>query len=46
MVIGAASHLLETGDAFYFRADIIHRFENAGTGACVYLAVLDYAPRG
>jgi transcriptional regulator with XRE-family HTH domain len=46
MVVGAASHLLETGDAFYFRADVIHRFENAGPGACVYLAVLDYAPRG
>ena len=46
MVVGAVSHLLEAGDAFYFRADVIHRFENAGTGACVYLAVLDYAPRG
>lgn len=46
MVVGATSHLLEAGDAFYFRADVIHRFENAGPGACVYLAVLDYAPRG
>lgn len=46
MVVGATSHLLETGDAFYFRADVIHRFENAGPGECVYLAVLDYAPRG
>lgn len=46
MVVGAMSHRLEVGDAFYFRADILHRFENAGTEACVYLAVLDYAPRG
>lgn len=46
MVVGATSHLLATGDAFYFRADVIHRFENAGPEACVYLAVLDYAPRG
>ncbi|MEZ4563963.1 MAG: XRE family transcriptional regulator [Thermomicrobiales bacterium] len=46
MVIGAASHLLAVGDAFYFRADVIHRFENAGAGECIYLAVLDYAPRG
>ena len=46
MVVGAMSHRLEAGDAFYFRADILHRFENAGAEACVYLAVLDYAPRG
>ena len=30
MVVGATAHLLEVGDAFYFRADVIHRFENAG----------------
>ena len=46
VVVGAEPHLLETGDAFYFRADVIHRFENAGPEACSYLAVLDYAPRG
>jgi quercetin dioxygenase-like cupin family protein len=44
--VGAASHLLGEGDAFYFRADVIHRFENAGPDTCIYLAVLDYAPRG
>ena len=46
MVVGAMAYLLDTGDAFYFRADVIHRFENAGGDACIYLAVLDYAPRG
>ena len=46
VVVGVEPHLLETGDAFYFRADVLHRFENAGPGACSYLAVLDYAPRG
>lgn len=46
MVVGASAHLLGVGDAFYFRADVLHRFENAGPGECVYLAVLDYAPRG
>ena len=45
MVVGAVSYLLSVGDAFYFRADILHRFENAGPGPCIYLAVLDYAPR-
>lgn len=46
VVVGAEGHLLEAGDAFYFRADVLHRFENAGAEACSYLAVLDYAPRG
>ncbi len=46
VVVGAEPHLLEAGDAFYFRADVIHRFENAGPDRCSYLAVLDYAPRG
>ena len=46
VVVGAEPHRLETGDAFYFRADVLHRFENAGADSCVYLAVLDYAPRG
>lgn len=46
VVVGATPHLLSVGDAFYFRADVIHRFENASDVACVYLGVLDYAPRG
>ena len=45
LVIGRDAYLVEPGDALYFRADIIHRFENAGPGECRYLAVLDYAPR-
>lgn len=45
MVIGRESRLVEAGDALYFRADVAHRFENAGVGECRYLAVLDYAPR-
>jgi transcriptional regulator with XRE-family HTH domain len=45
LVIGREMHLLEAGDALYFRADVVHRFENAGSGECRYLAVLDYAPR-
>ena len=46
VVVGAEPHLLSTGDAFYFRADVLHRFEHAGPEPCGYLAVLDYAPRG
>jgi quercetin dioxygenase-like cupin family protein len=46
VVIGAEAHLLHAGDAFYFRADAPHRFENAGAEACSYLAVLDYAAIG
>lgn len=46
VVIGAEAHLLHAGDAFYFRADAPHRFENAGAEPCSYLAVLDYAAIG
>ncbi len=46
IVIGAEAHLLQEGDAFYFRADVLHRFENAGPAQCSYIAVLDYAPLG
>jgi transcriptional regulator with XRE-family HTH domain len=46
VVVGAEPYLLDEGDAFYFRADVLHRFENGGAGLCCYLAVLDYAPRG
>jgi len=44
IVVGAESHLLQEGDAFYFRASASHRFENPGSERCSYLAVLDYAP--
>ncbi len=46
VIVGTEPYLLEEGDAFYFRADVLHRFENAGSDPCCYLAVLDYAPRG
>jgi transcriptional regulator with XRE-family HTH domain len=44
VVVGAESHLLREGDAFYFRASVSHRFENTDAGPCSYLAILDYAP--
>jgi transcriptional regulator with XRE-family HTH domain len=46
IVIGSEDHLLDEGDAFYFRASVQHRFENAGPHCCSYLAILDYAPLG
>ena len=44
-VVGAESHVSEDGDACSVRAVVLHRFANAGAEACVYLAVLDYAPQ-
>jgi transcriptional regulator with XRE-family HTH domain len=44
IVVGAESHLLREGDAFYFRASVSHRFENPSHERCSYLAILDYAP--
>ena len=46
IVVGAESHLLREGDAFYFRASVSHRFENPSPERCSYLAILDYAPLG
>jgi transcriptional regulator with XRE-family HTH domain len=43
IVIGPESHVLHAADAIYFRASTSHRFENAGSEQCTYLAVLDYA---
>jgi transcriptional regulator with XRE-family HTH domain len=37
VVIGAEAYLVREGDAFYFRADALHRFENAGSDACARL---------
>lgn len=34
-------YVLEQGDALYFEADIIHRFDNAGAGECSYYLVID-----
>ena len=44
VLVGAEVHLLQEGDAFYFRASVSHRFENASQECCSYLAILDYAP--
>src|SRR5215207_2920339 len=46
VVVGTEPHLLQEGDAFYFRASISHRFENPSHERCSYLAILDYAPLG
>jgi len=39
-------HVLQEGNAFYFRASVSRRFENPGPERCSYLAILDYAPLG
>jgi transcriptional regulator with XRE-family HTH domain len=43
-VLGEEEHLLESGDAIYFEADVPHRFDNAGETECSYYLVID--PRG
>lgn len=40
-VLGGEEHVLETGDAVYFQADVPHRFDNAGEGECGYYLVID-----
>lgn len=40
-VLGSEEHVLETGDAVYFEADVPHRFDNAGEGECGYYLVID-----
>lgn len=40
-VLGGEEHVLETGDAVYFEADVPHRFDNAGEGECGYYLVID-----
>ena len=40
-VLGGDEYLLEEGDAAYFEADVAHRFENVGEGACSYYLVID-----
>ena len=39
-VLGGEQYLLEEGDALYFEADITHRFDNLGGGACSYYLVI------
>jgi quercetin dioxygenase-like cupin family protein len=33
-------YLLEEGDVLYFRADVPHRYENAGDNTCRYILVI------
>ncbi len=40
-VIGGDDYLLEEGDALYFEADVLHRFDNVGKGECSYYVVID-----
>ncbi|MGH3086075.1 MAG: helix-turn-helix domain-containing protein [Rubrobacteraceae bacterium] len=40
-VLGGEEYLLEKGDALYFEADVVHRFDNAGEGECGYYLVID-----
>jgi transcriptional regulator with XRE-family HTH domain len=43
VVIGADSYHLEEGDAMYYKADVTHRYENAGKGVCSYFIVVSRA---
>lgn len=39
-VLGAEEYVLEEGDAVYFEADVAHRFDNLGEGACSYYLII------
>jgi quercetin dioxygenase-like cupin family protein len=38
--VGGEEHLLEAGDALFFEADVLHRFDNAGDNECSYYLVI------
>src|SRR5918994_794949 len=38
--VGGKEYLLREGDALYFEADVMHRFDNAGEGECSYYLVI------
>ena len=38
-ILGGDEYLLKEGDALYFEADVVHRFDNAGEGECTYYLV-------
>lgn len=44
-VLGGEEHPLEEGDALYFEADVVHRFDNTGPGEASYYLVI-CAPGG
>src|ERR687897_3477709 len=39
-VLGGEEYLLREGDALYFEADVMRRFDNAGEGECSYYLVI------
>ena len=39
-VLGGEELVLREGDAFYFEADVPHRFDNVGEGECSYYLVI------
>lgn len=45
VVIGTQAYLLAEGDAMYYKADVAHRYENAGKGVCSYYIVVSRARR-
>jgi quercetin dioxygenase-like cupin family protein len=38
--VGGEEYLLREGDALYFEADVMRRFDNAGEGECTYYLVI------
>ncbi len=40
-VLGGEEYLLEEGDALYFEADVVHRFDNVGRGEASYYLVVN-----
>ena len=46
MTVGAERHLLATGDAILFEADVPHQYRNPGDTECVMYLVMTYAEKG
>ena len=38
--LGGVKYLLHEGDALFFEADVLHRFDNVGRGECAYYLVI------
>jgi transcriptional regulator with XRE-family HTH domain len=45
MTVGAERHLLSTGDAILFEADLPHQYRNPGDTECVMYLVMTYAEK-
>jgi transcriptional regulator with XRE-family HTH domain len=41
--LGGEEYRLREGDALYFEADVLHRFDNIGVGECSYYLVINSA---